>query len=109
MASTNQYIDRLKDIRDKYGVSQTKNYPNHQLKSYSDHQQVLDRYPRNGYLKSQLYGIENKKFNDVTINPSSAKQPSKAEYGARPLSSLGLSSQDYSGVNDYSRKIEKEK
>lgn len=56
-----------------------------------------------------MYGIETRKFTDLNMSPSSIIQPSRTDYGARPLSSLGLSTQDYSGVNDYSRRVDRER
>lgn len=109
MSSSKDYMERLRNIRDKYGVSQSKNYPESQTRNYQDHQQILDRNTGVGYIKSELYGIERRKLaGDNTSSNSSALLQGRADYLARPQSSLGLSSQDYN-ANDYSRKIERER
>lgn len=114
MASSGDYLDRLRNIRQKYGCSQNKT-----SSPYADQYLGVQRtnpierpaaYDRTGsnYYKADLYSIEKAKLSEQALAPSMTGLGTRAhEYAARPQSSAGLSSNYAASSNDFSRRAER--
>ncbi len=113
MSSSTEYLDRLRNIREKYGCSQSKT--NTSI-PYPEHYSVADKSPIKPYQKSDLYAFD--KFEKPrTPNPMSSliaasPLPTKTiDYTTpRPQTSISITnSPSYTGLGDYSRRVEREK
>ncbi len=97
MSGSSDYLDRLKNIREKYGCSQPKANSNYPSDPYPlvDKASLLDRqlgYERAPYTRAETFGVDKMKIVDPHIPPSSGNYTGKGfEYvGTRPMSSAGL-------------------
>jgi hypothetical protein len=113
MSSSTEYLDRLRNIREKYGCSQNKTNTSN---PYPDHYTTIDKSPIKPYSKPDAYAYE--KFEKPrTPNPMSSfiaasPLPAKTiDYTTpRPQSSMNIgNSPSYTGLGDYSRRVEREK
>lgn len=109
MSLSTEYLDRLRNIREKYGCSQNKStsalYPEQYI--------GVSKSPTKSYQKSDMYALEKKKYGEPISMVAGSPAVAKAlDYAPRPQSSIGLSSQPYTGMTgmvDYSKRMEREK
>lgn len=95
MSGASDYLDRLKNIREKYGCSQPKGTSNYPTDHYqpADKASLLERpltYERTTYNRPDLYAADKMKIVDPHI-PSAGYGAKNLDYaGTRPASSAGL-------------------
>lgn len=115
MSASGDYLDRLKNIREKYGCSQPKTQSGYNDQLLAERPMALDRplgYERNtgagGYYK-ESYGLDKMKIVDPHI-PTTTLASKNMDYQVRPQSSIGLgATQGYGGMGDYTRKADRER
>ena len=95
MSGSSDYLDRLKNIREKYGCSQPKTNSNYPTDLYPpiDKASLLDKqlgYERTPYTRADTFGVDKMKIVDPHI-PSGGYGGKNLDYlAARPMSSTGV-------------------
>lgn len=112
MSGGSDYLDRLKNIREKYGCSQPKiqsaytdQLLNAERPTGLDRPLAYERPSSSTYYKADTFGMDKMKIVDPYI-PSSTL--TSKDYSVRPQSSIGTT-QAYAGLSDYSRKADRER
>lgn len=100
--NSSDYLDRLRNIREKYGCSQPKNHS-----GIIDAHLPIDRTlgldkQNTSYYKADLYAIEKMKVGDTSSSFMASKN---IDYGQRPQISSGLNTQSYSAFGDTSKRV----
>ncbi len=114
MSNNSDYLDRLKNIREKYGCSQPKIHAGLSETSLGMNRGLgMDR-PGSAYLKNDLYTLEKTKMADNMYPPttkyaenvltSGTLGSKNIDFSMRPQTGVGLASQSYNGVGDFSRR-----
>jgi hypothetical protein len=93
MSTSNQYLDRLKTIRDKYTL--TKTTPQH-LPDF-----LYDRNYLKNYLQSELYTLDKTKYLDAIPAPTSITNSKTINYSSNTLTTLTNNLSYGSAINYY--------
>lgn len=95
-------MDRIRSIRDKYGVSQPKTSLDSESRRNADYQQLINKTVGAGYPKADLYEAEKRRYLEASLGTSNGR----GEVAGRSLSTTGFGTQDLKTI-DYSRKVDR--